>query len=186
MGDPEFIILGDALWIDLANTAATPPGARDLLPDLPAFLRWTKATKLTPPGGAVDFETARDLRTRLLALAEAFEAHRGPPPSVIEAINGFLTGLSGREQLVRVAGSWRLRFAPDRTATAFEAIARSVAETLAEPLAGIRRCAAPECGLLLLDLTPTQSRRWCGRASCRPGRVERRRGPRLTPVIAES
>jgi predicted RNA-binding Zn ribbon-like protein len=182
MGDPEFILLGDALWTDFINTAATPPGPRDLLPDPPSLLHWTKAVKLSSPAGAADFPTGLDLRHRLLLLAEALGARRPPPASVIETLNGFLSGLAGREQLVRIAGRWQVRFCPDRPAGAFEAIALSAAETLAAPVASVRRCAARGCGLFLVDLTPNQSRLWCGRECCRPGPLERRRGPRLSPV----
>ncbi|HXG45250.1 MAG TPA: CGNR zinc finger domain-containing protein [Gemmatimonadales bacterium] len=184
MADPEFLLLGDALWLDFVNTAALP--GRDLLPDAAALLRWTKAVKVAPVAGPADFETALDLRTRLAALAAALEAGRSAPPSAIEAINGFLAGREGREQLVRIGGRWRIRFAPHRAATAFEAIAGSAARTLAHPVAVVRRCAAPDCGLFFVDESPTQSRRWCSRRCGQRGRVERRRvSPRLTPLVTE-
>ncbi len=186
MGDPEFLLLGDPLWLDFVNTGATPPGERDVLPDPGALLRWTKAVKVAPLAGPADFEAALDLRRRLAALAAALEAGRSAPPSAIEAINGCLAGLEGREQLVRIGGTWRVRFAPHRASTAFEALARSAAETLADRVAVVRRCAAPGCGLFFVDDSPTQSRRWCSRRCGQRGRVERRRvSPRLTPLIAE-
>jgi predicted RNA-binding Zn ribbon-like protein len=184
MADPEFLLVGDALWLDFVNTAL--PGGRDLLPDPAALLRWTKAVKVAPVTGPADYETALDFRNRLAALATALEANRSVPPSAIEAINGFLAGLEGRQQLVRIGGHWRIRFAPHRASTAFEAIAGSAARTLAHPVAVVRRCAAPDCGLFFVDESPTQSRRWCSRRCSERGRVERRRvSPRLTPLISE-
>jgi len=186
MADPEFLLLGDALWLEFINTAATPPGARDTLPDAAAFLHWTKAVRLEAPEGARGFDEMRRFREQLLGLAEALQARRGPPPSVIEAINGRLARLEGREHLVRVAGAWRLRFAPGRPPSALEAVAQSAAQTLANPLACVRRCANPECGLFLVDDSPSQSRRWCSRSRCgHRGRIERRRGTRPTPLLAD-
>ena len=116
MRDPEFMLLGDALWLDFVNTADTPPGQRDALPDASAYLRWTKAVRVEPPVDRAGFAEARAFRGRLLLLARALQEGRSPPPSAVEAINARLGALDGREQLVRVGGSWRLRFAPVRAA----------------------------------------------------------------------
>jgi predicted RNA-binding Zn ribbon-like protein len=182
MADPEFLLPGDALWIDFITTAATPPTLADLLPDAAAFHRWTKAVKLAAPTGSADFDTARLLRARLLDLATALEAHRPPPPSAIAIINGFLADLAGREQLVRIGGSWRIRFTPGRPPTALEAIAGSAAQTLAQAVVLIRRCPSPDCGLFMLDEGP-RPEPGC-RRGCAP-RVERRRRTPITPLVAD-
>lgn len=186
MPDPEFLLLGDTLWLEFVNTAVTPPHASDVLPDPGAYLRWTKAVQVESPGDAAAFQAALALRSRLLGLAEALEEARTVAPSVIEALNRLLAGLEGREQLVRIGGHWRLRFAPGRPPGALEAIALSAAQTLANPLGRVRRCASQACGLYFLDESANQSRRWCSRSRCgQRGRVERRRSNRITPVIAE-
>lgn len=187
MPDEEFLLLGDALWLDFVNTAEYPPLGHDCLGDPGDYLRWTKAARIEPPRDAAAFEEALALRGRLLALARALDVGRNPPPSAIEAINQLMVGMDGREQLVRVGGNWQLRFRAMRTPSALEAVAQSAAQTLATPVAVIRRCANPACGLYFADESPTQSRRWCSRSRCgQSGKIERRRNtPRPTPMITE-
>lgn len=183
MADAEFLLLGDALWLEFVNTAGGP---RDTLPDPGAYHRWTKAVRVESPGDAEGFAEALALRGRLSGLAAALTEKRAPPPSSVEAINRLLVALEGREQLVRIGGRWRLRFGTARPPTAVQAVAQSAAQTLANPLAAVRRCANPECGLFFADDSASQSRRWCSRNRCgQRGRVERRRSNRITPVVAE-
>ncbi|HSB54230.1 MAG TPA: ABATE domain-containing protein [Gemmatimonadales bacterium] len=186
MSDSEFLLLGDALWLELVNTLAGPNRA-DALPDAPAWLRFTKALRLEPPENAAVLQEALGFRERLARLAQALEGHRNPPGAAVDAINERLSALQGREHLVRVGGAWQIRFAPGRPPAALEAIARSAAETLANPVAMIRTCANPACALFLLDDTHNQSRRWCSPARCgKLGRTERRRRSRLTPIVNEA
>lgn len=186
MADPDFLLLGDTLWLDFVNTAEMPPRLEDVLTDPAAYLRWTKAVRVDPPADRVAFTEARSFRTRLLTLARALEEGRTPPPGAVEAVNRRLGALDGREQLVRVAGSWRLRFQPSRPPSALQAIARSAAQTLASPVTMVRRCANPECALYFADDSAQQSRRWCSGSRCgHRGRVERRRGSRPAPLLAE-
>ncbi len=186
MPDEEFLLLGDALWLEFVNTLAAL-ARPDGLPDPAAYLRWTKAVRLDPPRDAAAFDDACRFRDQLLTLARALDGSRKPPSSAIEAINVRLAVLEGREQLVRVGGAWQVRFAPARPPSALEAIARSAAETLANPLAFVRLCANPECGLFVVDDSPHQDRRWCSRSRCGlGGRVERRRRTRPTPLVADS
>jgi predicted RNA-binding Zn ribbon-like protein len=186
MSDAEFLLLGDALWLEFVNTMAGPDRA-DRLPDTVSYLRWTKALRLEPPEKAAAFDDALQFRGQLGRLALALESHRNPPGAALDAINERLAGWPGREHLVRVGGHWQIRFAPGRPPSALEAIARSAAETLANPLTAIRSCANPGCGLFLLDDTAHQSRRWCSPARCgKLGRTERRRRSRLTPIVNEA
>lgn len=185
MPDPEFLLLGDALWLEFVNTASTPPG-EEALPNPGAYLRWTKAVKLESPPDAAGFAEAMRLRRTLLDLALALNQGRNPPPSTIEALNSRLRGMEGREQLVRIGGAWRIRFAPNRPPSALEALARSAAQTLASPLAAVRRCANPECVLFFVDDSPEQGRRWCSGSRCGlRGRFERRRRTRPAPLLAD-
>ena len=41
IADPEFTLLGDALWLDFVNTKLTAPGNHDLMQDVAASPRWT-------------------------------------------------------------------------------------------------------------------------------------------------
>lgn len=183
MAEAEFLLLGDALWLEFINTARP---AADTLPDAAAFQRWSTAVRVDATGGPVAFSEVNKFRSQLVGLAESMAEGRNPPPSVVESINSRLGAVEGREQLVRIGGSWRIRFGPGRSPTALEALAQSAAQTLATPQAVVRACANRSCGLYLLDDSPSHSRRWCSRSRCGQGtRVERRRNARLTPVVSE-
>lgn len=185
MADAEFLLLGDALWLDFVNSSPGT-GRADQLPDPQAYLHWTKALRLEPAAGASAFDDARRFREQLSSLAKALDGKRVPPASVVESVNARLSTLEGREHLIRVSGAWRIRFAPSRQPSALEAIARSVAETLSNRVAVVRSCANPECGLYLMDDSSSQSRRFCSPSRCGAhGRTERRRRSRPTPLVNE-
>lgn len=186
MPDPEFLLLGEPLWLEFVNTAHLPPAGSEALPDPATYLRWTKAVQLSSAGDAEAHRAALALRERLSSIADALAEGRAAAPSAIEAVNRRLGQLEGREQLVRIGGRWRLRFHPERPPADLEAIALSAAQTLANPLATVRRCPGPDCGLFFLDETDNQSRRVCSRTRCgqQRGRVERRRANR-TPVVTD-
>jgi predicted RNA-binding Zn ribbon-like protein len=174
---PEFILLGDAVWLDFVNSArGRVLSPADLLPDADAFGRWSELLRLEPDPDA-PFDVVRGFRDRLTALAEALHAGLQPPSTAISAINEQLARSAGANQLIRVRGDWRLRFAPCDPPDALVAIARSAAATLIDPLVFVRRCAADDCSLFFADDSPSGSRRWCSTAICgSSGRVERRRG----------
>jgi predicted RNA-binding Zn ribbon-like protein len=174
-GEP-FILLGDAVWLDLVNTArgrvADPP---DGLPDLDAWTAWTSALQL-PASSDISLEQVHALRRHLTGLATALAASQPSPSASMRAVNDLLLTSPGHQRLVRVAGHWQLSFAPVAPASVLPLIARSVAETLSLPLATVRLCAGPTCNLFILDRSSTQIRRWCSLDHCGRGmRVERRR-----------
>lgn len=174
----EFILLGDALWLDFVNSArgrTVPPS--DRLPDAAAWARWSSLQHLDGAGDPVPLAQVLEFRARLAELAEALHDGRVASSRVIAALNEQLGLSAGRQQLTRVGGDWRLRFAPFRPPVALEAIARSAAATLADARVAVRRCGAESCSLFFTDESSTGSRRWCDAAACaRNGRVERRRG----------
>lgn len=178
MSEVDFTLLGDAIWLDFVNTArgrtAPPP---DLLPDAAAIQRWTLAQRLHSDGDAPELEPALRLRERLTALAEALNLGLQPPAGSIAAINEQLALGPGYHQLTRVGGEWQLRFSPVLRPPVLQAIARSAATSLADPLLLVRCCAGEHCSLFFIDDSPNQSRRWCNQELCgRDVRIERRRG----------
>ncbi len=177
MSDPEFLLLGDALWIDFINTArgreVDPP---DRIPEPPAYHRWTKAQKLASDADEVPWAEVLDFRARLLAVAAALAEERQPPSSAIHEINRLLARTEGHHQLTRVGGAWQLAFSPLRPATALEAVAGSAAATLADPDVLVRRCRAEPCSLFFVDRSPGLTRTWCSaEPAAHPVRVDRRR-----------
>jgi predicted RNA-binding Zn ribbon-like protein len=178
MPDAEFLLLGDACWLDFVNTArGRTTDAPDRLPDPAAYHRWTRAEKLVSDVNAVAFAEILLFRRQLGALADSLSAGRQAPASAVAAVNAVLARHAGHEQLVRTAGRWSIRLAPDRPLPALAVVARSVAATLADATRAVRRCAAEPCSLVFLDSATTQSRAWCSPAACGGrGRIERRRG----------
>jgi predicted RNA-binding Zn ribbon-like protein len=178
MAHPEFILLGDAVWLDFVNSARgrtlSPP---DLLPDAAAFTRWAHAQRLIQLNGGPPYPIIREFRRLLTGLAEALHAGLQPPAGAIAAINGVLSGNTGTHRLTRINGEWRLQFAPSKALAPLEAIARSAAATLADSKVVVRRCAGDACSLFFADSSPSRSRRWCTAAICGTNlRIERRRG----------
>jgi predicted RNA-binding Zn ribbon-like protein len=162
MSEPEFTLLGDAVWLDLVNTAQ---GRVPSPPDQPC------------EGEELSLEDVLAFRERLTVLAEALHSDLQPPAGSITAINQQLARNGGAHQLTRVSGEWQLRFAPARRPGLLEAIAMSAAAGLADPLLFVRRCAGETCSLFFTDDSPGQGRRWCNAAVCgRQVKVERRRG----------
>jgi predicted RNA-binding Zn ribbon-like protein len=178
MDQPEFTLLGDAVWLDFVNSAlGRTPNPPDLLPDAAAFTRWAVTQRLLQTDHGPPYPAVHELRSRLTALAEALHAGLQPPAGSVAAINELIAGCTGSHRLVRVSGEWRLHFAPARPLSPLEAIARSAAATLADRSVAVRRCAGEGCSLFFLDSSPTRSRRWCSPTACGASpRVERRRG----------
>jgi predicted RNA-binding Zn ribbon-like protein len=186
MADSEFILLGDALWLDFINTIISQAGT-DALPDPASYRRWCKAVRAAPPDEPEAYTEAVSLRNHLLGLARAIDQGRAAPASAIAAMNGLLQRVEGYQQLVRIGGAWQLRFAPGRPGLVLEAVARSVAETLADPRVQVRQCAGQNCRLFFSDDSPTQARRWCSGQRCgRTGLIERRRASRPAPLLSDS
>ena len=178
MTEPEFTLLGDALWLDFINTArGRGPAPPDLLPDEAALLRWSAAQSIDLNGRQPPLPLVLQLRDRLTALAEALHAGFQPPAASIAAINEQLAQGGGCHQLTRISGGWQLRFAPERRPDVLQAIAQSAAASLADSLRFVRRCAGEGCSLFFSDDTPNQTRLWCSVTICgQEMKVERRRG----------
>ena len=180
MSHAAFILLGDALWLDFVNTArGRIRHSPDLLPDADAYAAWCALQRLEPGADTTPFARVLEIRERLTSLADAMHEGRQLPGKAIAVLNEQLGRSAGSQQLTRVAGDWRLHFAPTRPLAALEAIARSAARTLADVGTAVRRCAGETCSLFFTDSSLTGSRRWCDAATCGVnGRVERRRGNR--------
>lgn len=177
MSDPEFILLGDALWLDFVNTGeGRTPNAPDRLPDLAAYHRWAKAEKLASDADIIPFERLVDLRTTLASLADGLAAGRQAPASAVEVINEFLAQTAGYYQLTRTQGKWQVQFTPGHSTRASDAIVLSAARSLADSRKGVHRCVGDGCSLFFIDDSATQSRGWCSSTACGAlNRVERRR-----------
>jgi predicted RNA-binding Zn ribbon-like protein len=179
MSSSEFVILGDALWIDFVNTAKGTGPVLDRLGSIEAYRRWVQIEKILPDDPEALFDDVLEFRERLTVLAHAISHARQAPAMSIHAINTIMARTSGYHQLTRVQGSWRTVFTPLRPAMALDAIARSASLTLADTDAVVRQCSGPACSLYFVDTSPNHSRRWCSSTTCgKQLRVDRRRTAR--------
>jgi predicted RNA-binding Zn ribbon-like protein len=177
MGDPEFILLGDAVWLDFINTNRGRGRSSDRLTDAAAYHRWAKASRLRSDADSVAYALVRRFRSRLLRLAEALDQGAPAPAAAISMVNQLLRGAEGRQQLIRESGSWRLLFGADDPPPALVAVALYAAGSLADPVTRVRQCAGAGCTLFFSDSSSAQQRRCCAPAECGSGAwVERRRG----------
>ena len=103
MDSSEFTLLGDAVWLDFVNSAlGRTPNPPDRLPDAAAFTRWAVTQRLLQIDRGPPYEAVRELRVRLLALAETLHAGVQPPAGSIAAINERLAACAGSHRLVRL------------------------------------------------------------------------------------
>src|SRR3990172_6269810 len=106
MSEPEFTLLGDAVWLDFVNTArGRVPSPPDLLPTVAAVGRWAQAQSLAwVDGNGISLDEVLIFRGRLTGLAEALHSDVQPPAVSITAINEQLSRNGGSHQLTRVSG----------------------------------------------------------------------------------
>ena len=177
MADSEFLLLGDALWLDFVNTARGRGPVADRLPDAAAYHRWAKATRIGSDADVTPFQHVRRFRSRLIELADALHAGAAAPSAVVSSLNQLLERAHGREQLTREGGAWKLRFSAAAVPEGLVAIAHSVAATLSDGAVEVHECAAEECTLFFAVPKGALERRWCSLEPCgRETHVERRRG----------
>jgi predicted RNA-binding Zn ribbon-like protein len=173
----SFLLIGNRLCIDFANTAVSSGGPLESWDDFQLFISessrrseadWRVANGY---GGGTEEAFALALRLRgaigglLAALAEGQQV----PADHIDVINEVLALRRGAERLDHHEHGWHLHFAADEVgaAAALVPIARSAAELLAEGAAApVRRCADPRCGLMFYDTSRTRRRRWCRMSAC--------------------
>jgi predicted RNA-binding Zn ribbon-like protein len=177
MADSEFLLLGDALWLDFVNTARGRGPVADRLPDAAAYHRWAKATRIGSDADVTPFQNVRRFRSRLIELADALHTGVAAPSAVVSSLNRLLERALGREQLTREGGAWKLRFGAAAVPEGLVAIAHSVATTLSDGAVEVHECAADECTLFFAVPKGALERRWCSLEPCgRETHVERRRG----------
>ena len=131
MSDSEFLLLGDAVWLDFVNSArGRDPSPPDLLPDIAAFGRWARLLRLDPGEDRDSLGMVHRFRADLTELAETLDRGLAPPAGVVAAVNRVLSRSIGRHQLTRVSGAWQLRFAPADSRSPTASSSRRCASTL--------------------------------------------------------
>jgi predicted RNA-binding Zn ribbon-like protein len=180
----RFLVIGNDLAIDFANTVYDPHGRSDGLEswnDLVDFLVATKAidaimadglrsrARQTPAACAAALAEAVALRATLRQILPALADGEPIRPAWVSLINQALKSDEGCAQLVEEDGRLKLVFTPshDRPACVLGPIAHATARLLVVGAKlRIRKCANPNCILYFRDTSRTGVRRWCSMASC--------------------
>ncbi|MDQ1576027.1 MAG: hypothetical protein QOH55_1177 [Microbacteriaceae bacterium] len=166
-----FVLLGEPLAIDLANTiklAAEPPV--DLLADeAKNTVFWSlEHDRLPEPASVPSLPESLALRSALHSLLTSIE--RGVPPegSAVGYVNEVARRTRVTTELVRTGPSvaaqayWQ---ADDAADIALSAVAQSAIDFLTGPSAHLLRvCAAPHCGMMFV--ATNSKRRWCTPNGC--------------------
>jgi predicted RNA-binding Zn ribbon-like protein len=160
-------LLGGALALDFVNTRdplVTPDG-REYLDSPSALADWGKhagilAPQARPALSDSDLERAhatRDLLERLFTKPTKADGKRFAR-AYAEAV--------ASAELVRAGDRFRFDGASGLDAVLVPVL-ESARELLTGPeLAGVRRCAAPDCGWLFVDRSRNGTRRWCRMSGC--------------------
>jgi predicted RNA-binding Zn ribbon-like protein len=185
--DPfPFVFVGNQRALDFVNTEVAVEGLpRDLLGGLNDLAAWLVASgaldgvsarkALARWGGrrqgARAVEAARELRTALRRLADAWAAGKPAPRRTVVLVNELLARGAGTSRIVPAAGSEA--FVVERGLRLEEPedllvpIAEAAADLLCHADPGrVRRCAHPACVLYFLDGTKNGTRRWCDMRTC--------------------
>jgi predicted RNA-binding Zn ribbon-like protein len=156
------------LAADLVNTAPGRAAGTDGLPDPAALEELLDAHAVVPrrPARPGDLEDIRALRAQLLVAWEA----AGQPAALAAVANDLLEQSAARPWLTDHNGTWHLHVTqPDAAlvvrvaAPAGFAFADLVRLGETERL---RRCLAPDCAAVLVDLSRNRSRLYCDTGNC--------------------
>jgi predicted RNA-binding Zn ribbon-like protein len=185
--DPfPFVFVGNHRALDFVNTEVAVEGVpRDLLNGLDDLVAWlvgagaldsaSARSALARWGGrrrgAAAVEAARELRTALRRLADAWTAGKPAPRAVVARVNELLSRGAGTSRIVPAADGEGFAVERGLRLEAPEDLLVPVAEAAADLLCHadpgrVRRCAHPECVLYFLDGTKNGTRRWCDMRTC--------------------
>jgi predicted RNA-binding Zn ribbon-like protein len=200
---PAYSFIGAAPWLDFVNSddaGGSGAGAPrvDALATFEGFVAWLEAAglldreraggllrrgELQRAGATAVVVEARRVRAVLRLLAERGAQSDAVRREALATINRVLGRSAGMRRLERRAdGAYVRSFVPtgDAFAGMMIPVADSAADALVDPsqLARVRRCAAPACARMFVDLTKNASRRWCDMRTCGNRAKARRRRSR--------
>jgi predicted RNA-binding Zn ribbon-like protein len=166
------------LAADLVNTAPGRADPADAFDGVAALERFLDEHELLPrqPAGPADLAAIRALRPRLYAAWEAVAANGGsePPglPGLAAVINELLDGSGARPYLTDHGGGWGWHLHVTRPdAPLVDRVAAQAGFAFADLVRlgeteRLRRCVAPGCRAVLVDLSRNRSRMYCDTGNC--------------------
>ncbi|MGQ0765066.1 MAG: CGNR zinc finger domain-containing protein [Gemmatimonadota bacterium] len=177
---------GERLWLDFVNTDEVRRGQRmDGLRDFSALVRFLSDRRVLdeeravgmlrralqqPAGAAAALVEARRVRSALRVLAERGGMNDRPRWDAQVEINRVLGRSAGTRRIDTLSdGTFISSFVP--VGDAFSSLIAPVVESAADSMIGgelqrVRRCGAPHCSRVFLDVTRNARRRWCDMAAC--------------------
>lgn len=180
----KFIVIGNNLSLDFANTEIVAAGATlELLQTADDLAAWAVAVGLLEAPQAVRLvkswqadaaaqsEFAQALRFRKQWRNQVIALAQGEPVSaaLLKEINSLLREPNGYAEVVSDEGGFAKRFRVQiRTPCQLLApVAEAVADLLCYGnLAYVKKCEGAECVLYFYDTTKNHSRRWCSMQAC--------------------
>jgi predicted RNA-binding Zn ribbon-like protein len=153
------------LAADLVNSG----DAADELTDVAALESFLDQHQVEPrrPATPADLDAVRSLRPRLRAIWTATS-----PGPLASLINGLLRDSGARPWLTDHGGGWGWHLhVTDHDAALEHRIAAQAGFAFADLVrmgetGRLRRCAAPDCDAVLVDLSKNRSRRYCDTGNC--------------------
>jgi predicted RNA-binding Zn ribbon-like protein len=157
-----------ACVVDLVNSAPTRYDDTEQLADVAALEKFVVTHEVSDVTGLTGDDVVQVRRLRP-ALAAVFDA--GHDRSAAEAVNALVAGASVRPRLTDHDGyAWHLHYVGPDSALS-EHLAVDCGMALAQVVAAgererLRRCDAPTCDRVLVDLSRNRSKRYCDARTC--------------------
>jgi len=173
----EFILVGNALWLDFVNTKIVADGKpADLLgsfDDLAAWLSEAKIPIASHSWTAIQqrslLGSARKFRDTLRQIAEQVYAKKEPSQSQVDQVNQVLACKWSSPRLEKAGRRFQRNYASklEHPEQILVPIAESVLDLLCEgDLKLIKKCGNKDCILYFYDSTKNHKRRWCSMDAC--------------------
>lgn len=178
-----FMLLGNRLCIDFANTSICPTNESGKINTLTDWLFFYEITgvldrnesqniqKLAAKESNVFttlFNKSLSFRSTIRSILHSFETNSNLPPRYIKETNEILKNYEGYYVLKGSEKSYQLEYEysrqnPDKLLVP---IAFSLSTMLTESDKMIRKCANPDCGIYFHDISPKKNRKWCSMELC--------------------
>ncbi|MEU6641210.1 ABATE domain-containing protein [Saccharomonospora sp. NPDC046836] len=165
----EWVFDGGRLCIDLVNTLRDRhAGGRELVTGPDALTRWLDLAGLSGARAVDgDVSTARTLREVIDRVTRAVSVGRRPAADDVACLNTMAAALPPPALRIDDDGTPRrvTSVSPVPVAAALAVVAADAID-LVTGSPDMRVCAADDCGLRFVDVSPKRNRQWCSMARC--------------------
>jgi predicted RNA-binding Zn ribbon-like protein len=156
------------LAADVVNTEPGRASAADGIPDVAALETFLDGHRIVPRpvAGLPDLEAVQNVRPRLFTVWEKADQ----PRAVAAIVNDLLEESDARPWLTDHDGGWHLHVTRE-DAPVLDRVEAQIAFAFADLVRlgetrRLRRCLAPDCRAVLVDLSRNRSRLYCDTGNC--------------------